>query len=439
MLGFRSLKRDRAGSVALIVAVCFTMLTIAAGAALEFARFEKRRQVLQNAADSAALAAAGELGVAGAEAYIKGLAESTAIDLADPPDKKLISATASVLTDRSQVEVHLTERMKILFADALKMDFATITVTSVAERSRSKRICLLTLDERRSNTLRFHQNATVSASGCGLFANSEGPSSVNIGVGVVVEAGLICARGGVANHGRMVRGVVQSGCPTLRDPLASRRAPRTGRCTKEHLKIDGLYTPEYHLTPGVYCGGLNIYNGANVTLESGIYVIRDGPLIVTLHASITGQNVGFYFEGSGAGIYFGQHSTIDLSAPKDGEMSGLLFFEDRSLGWRPEAAMGGEDKPPPPPPPGSPPMRLYRIRSDNARNLLGTIYLPVGRLLIQSDKPIADRSAYTIIVAQQVDIYDGPTLYLNSDYSSTDIRVPQGLGDAIKAQTTLVR
>ena len=84
-------------------------------------------------------------------------------------------------------------------------------------------------------------------------------------------------------------------------------------------------------------------------------------------------------------------------------------------------------------------MRTYRIISDNARNLLGTIYLPAGRLVVDAKKPIADRSAYTIIVAKQVELFDGPNLYLNTNYSATDVPVPQGVGPTTPRAVSLVQ
>ncbi len=73
-------------------------------------------------------------------------------------------------------------------------------------------------------------------------------------------------------------------------------------------------------------------------------------------------------------------------------------------------------------------MRTYRIVSDNARKMLGTIYLPVGRVVIDASKPVADQSAYTVVVAQQVNLYEGPNLYLNASYGATSVPVPPGVG-----------
>jgi hypothetical protein len=72
--------------------------------------------------------------------------------------------------------------------------------------------------------------------------------------------------------------------------------------------------------------------------------------------------------------------------------------------------------------------REHKILSDNARTLLGTIYMPQGRLIIDASKPIADKSAYTVLVVRQIDLHAGPNLFLNSDYSATDVPVPKGVG-----------
>ena len=73
-------------------------------------------------------------------------------------------------------------------------------------------------------------------------------------------------------------------------------------------------------------------------------------------------------------------------------------------------------------------MRTYRILSDNARTMLGTIYLPAGRLVIDASRPVADQSAYTVIVAQQINLYEGPNLVLNANYGATSVPVPKGVG-----------
>ena len=76
----------------------------------------------------------------------------------------------------------------------------------------------------------------------------------------------------------------------------------------------------------------------------------------------------------------------------------------------------------------APHLRQQKILSDNARNFLGTIYMPKGEIIIDALKPIADKSAYTVLVVQQLHLYSGPNLILNSNYSATNVPVPMGVG-----------
>ncbi|MBY0258710.1 TadG family pilus assembly protein [Methylobacterium sp.] len=120
---------------------------------------------------------------------------------------------------------------------------------------------------------------------------------------------------------------------------------------------------------------------------------------------------------------------LDPLAPGAGIMAGLLIFEDRwalpgLLSLLPLNGKGLAKLAPN----GVAVLRACRIISDNARTLLGTIYLPVGRLIIDSKRPVADESAYTVIIARMIDLYDGPNLMPNARYDSTDIPVPDGVG-----------
>ena len=181
-------------------------------------------------------------------------------------------------------------------------------------------------------------------------------------------------------------------------------------CTYTNLAISGGAAT---LTPGVYCGGLHISDGASITLLPGVYVIKDGSFIVDSAATVSGNGVGFYLTATAPvswtkfpNLYFGTDTHISLSAAATGEMAGVLFFEDRTL---PKGA-------------------LHAILSNDARNLLGTIYLSRGFLGVASSTPVADQSAYTIIVANALLLYGGPELVLNTNYSATAIPVPDGVG-----------
>jgi hypothetical protein len=51
-----------------------------------------------------------------------------------------------------------------------------------------------------------------------------------------------------------------------------------------------------------------------------------------------------------------------------------------------------------------------------------------ARLIIDATKAVADKSAYTVLVVQQLDLYDGPNRILNTDYRASDVPIPEGFG-----------
>lgn len=131
-------------------------------------------------------------------------------------------------------------------------------------------------------------------------------------------------------------------------------------------------------------------------------MIKDGALSVTGEGRLQGKNVGFYLIGDQATIKFSPKTEIELSAPVDGLMAGILFFEDRN------APVG----------------RTHMIRSNNAREMVGTVYLSRGVLIVDTTKRVADQSAYTAIIARRLKLFSGPHLTLNTDYDDTDVPVP---------------
>ena len=218
-----------------------------------------------------------------------------------------------------------------------------------------------------------------------------------------MTASTICSAGGFSGPVSSFMPRAVSDCPSFKDPLAGRSVPPvSAKCTEKARKIDGVSTT---LEPGTYCGGLTIANKANVTLAPGIYVIKDGPFEVGTKSTLTGTGVGLYFTGENSSIRFKNESNITLRAPVSGPMAGLLVFSDRAQAATTE----------------------YVINSENARVLVGTIYLPNGHLVIDSPKTVGDLSEYTAVVAREVEFRRGSVVF-NTDYGRTDVPVPEGIG-----------
>jgi hypothetical protein len=306
---------------------------------------------------------------------------------------------------------------------------SVVKVQATAKLNGMMPLCLLALDRSAPATIDLEESSLMTATGCMVYSNSKHRSGLQAKDSAMVRAGLICSAGGAPRGGSAdLTPRPETDCPQLDDPLRSRSAPAIGACQHDDMVASG---GAQTLQPGVYCHGLKITNGAEVTLAKGIYIIKDGPLIVDRGASISGDDVSIVLTGRKANLVFDADSTINLTASRDGPLAGLLIFDD------PSGASAPAIPPYALPIPllgdllgallGAPP-REHKILSDNAHTLHGTIYMPKGRLIIDASKPIAEKSAYTVLVVQRIDLHAGPNLILNSDYSASDVPVPKGVG-----------
>jgi Flp pilus assembly protein TadG len=421
----RALTRCNAGGVLNLFGLVTPILLMGIAAAVDYGTFERGRSRLQAQVDAAAIAAAREMQLAQTNtSRIAAVAENF-VRNGEPQ----ATVTTRVDTTALSVTVSATETYEPKIGKYFWAKAPTITATATAKLSGTMPLCLLALDPKAPATLELEESAMMTASGCMVYSNSKNPGGLQAKDEATLKAGLVCTAGGKAKTSRAtVTPEPVTDCPVMTDPLKSRTPPSDTTCRFNNTVISGIVQT---LQPGVYCGGLKITNAADVTLASGVFIIKDGPLIVDKGATLRGANVGFYLTGPGSNLTFAADSTISLSAPKDGPLAGLLIFDDptgaSALAIPPYALpipligglVGALLKGPP---------REHKILSDNARMLLGTIYMPHGRLIIDANKPIADKSAYTVLVVQRIDLHSGPNLILNSDYSATDVPVPPGVG-----------
>ncbi|MGY2048833.1 pilus assembly protein TadG-related protein [Methylobacterium sp. JK268] len=538
----------RGGNVALILGVAAPVLFGLVGVAVDYASWRAHTQTLQQAADAAALAAMSDMQIAAATAErIQAVAEQQVraqVPIRDG-DGPLTVRTQAV--SRSQeggdfvptplgsdsapptgVTVTLSQRKRAVMSRMVTPQLTDIVVTATAETFGTVKVCVVALDPAGEAALGLTDRAQVSAGNCSIYALSTSGAGLRADASSQVTALKTCTVGGYGGSSGNYRPTPITRCPPIRDPLAARIAPAVGGCKERKTVV--IRNETRLLAPGTYCGGLVIGPGAVVTLSPGIYIMKDGPLVVgppdtetramvgtatasatsststsssslafdgtatasvsaggaTVNASasasgasvsagvggvsagfgfgsgcgsaslpllgtlgqtcssgtappsnsdststttssrsssetvalpagsLKGSEVGFYFTGAVDAdpdgvvrpVNFMQDSTVTLTAPKSGDMAGLLFHEDRS------AAAGHE----------------FRVGSDNARRLVGTIYLPEGTFAVRTNQIVADQSEYTAIVARRIALAKAPNLVVNADYGKSDIPVPKGLG-----------
>lgn len=403
-------KQNTSGNVALSTAIMAIPLMAAAGVAIDYSMLTYKQTQLQNAADAAALSTAKELGLLNSDdTVIKNQAKNYFSNNVNSANTiKNTDIDVEISNDRKEVKLNLAYTWSPFILQYINSAALPIKVSSTAALAGTGKVCVVVLEETNRYAINITRNASMQANDCGVYSNSNHTRGVRVANDGTLNASVICSSGGF-------RGAKQSSfeptpivdCPRIKDPLANREPPPRGVCMYSRVRLsDG----EHELSPGTYCNGLHISGTAKVKLKPGVYVIRGGRFDVTDQASLEGENVGFYLAGKSTRLVFRKQTSISLTAPKDGPMAGILFFENRNA-----------DR-----------IEEHKITSDDARLLLGTIYLPNGTLRVDSEAPIADKSAYTAIIVRSLRLDEGPTLYLNSDYTASDVPVPDGLdgGDA---------
>ncbi|MEQ1714915.1 MAG: TadE/TadG family type IV pilus assembly protein [Hyphomicrobium sp.] len=401
----RLLRDDRA-SIAVKFAMTMPVMLAMVGGAMDYGLLSRDKARLQSAADAAAKAAALEFTMIDVSKHdVTTLTQGIVMGMiranSDAEAASSIRVIARAQTTPLGVTVDATQVFKGAFG-LFDSKIPPITVRSVARIVGKPNICVLALDREADGTIELWTKARLTAQNCAVYSNSSSPSGIKSKNNAMLSATMTCSVGGRDGVKGNFSPEPITDCPVFDDPLASRPAPSIGGCTATNTK---LVSVSQTLTPGVYCGGIEISGSSQVVLDPGVYIIKDGPLLVTDSAALSGEGVGFYLTGSGARFQFDGNTTISLAAPESGQLAGLLFFEARDQ-------VG---------------TITHEINSDNARKLLGTIYLPVGGLKIDAKKPIADQSAYTAIVARTLRLNSGPDLVLNTNYHLSTVPVPEGI------------
>lgn len=130
--------------------------------------------------------------------------------------------------------------------------------------------------------------------------------------------------------------------PVLPDPYAGLAGPDPGTLTTRNGTPSSpskltISSGNVTLQPGVYWGGIDIKNSASVTMASGIYYIGGGGLTVKDSASLNGPNVMIYntnapnggAEGAYKAINFSTTGSVTLGPMTSGGFAGMVIFQDR--------------------------------------------------------------------------------------------------------------
>ncbi len=139
-------------------------------------------------------------------------------------------------------------------------------------------------------------------------------------------------------------------------------------------------------------------NGGTATLNPGIYIIRDMPLVVNSGGKLLGNNVMLFFMGKEGRLVLNSDSTLNLSGRTSGTYQGMLFFQSRD------------------------PITLqtppFLVNSSGSMKTEGTIYMPNGSMMFNDSGVTNLTSAYTVIIIRHLQLNSLAKVIVNTDYFS---------------------
>lgn len=330
--------RDRSGNYATIFALLTPALIGFAGLSTEGGMWLYQHQTLQGAADSAALSAATLYtlnsskdpnaqadAVVATYGYTAGV-NGTTVTVNRPP------ASGNYKSNPKAVEVIVSISQQRFLSAIYSSAPITIKGRAVALAGDNGNGCVLSLNHSASGSITSKGTSNIDLNGCSIYDNSNSSTALTNGGSATIEADAVNIVGGLSSSSGIstTRGINQ-GVSAIADPYASVNPPAFSGCDHNNLSIKTTAT----ISPGVYCNGLQLNAGANVTLNPGIYYLDRGTFQVNGGATLSGTGVTIVFTSSTGSNYatasINGGATLNLTAPSTGPTAGIVVYGSRNM------------------------------------------------------------------------------------------------------------
>lgn len=306
----------------------------AAGLGAEAAFWSFRQRALQQITDAAAFAGGTEYMTGGNQSAITDAVDNSlstngfrselgSYEVESPPSSGPFAGEEAVWV--------ATEESWPRYFTALFFEGAvTLRANATAELQQGLRACMLALHQTASAAIDISGSTTVTLNGCSIMSNSSANDALAVGGSGTLIASCAGAHGGVDADGGMTLTDCDSARERMRrmaDPYADVPEPAVSGACKSPTTFAGPSGSVHNVTPGRYCGGMNILRTVN--FAPGVYIIDGGTLSATSTAQLNGAGVTFFLT-NGARLDINGQARLNLTAPTTGTYAGLLFFADRS-------------------------------------------------------------------------------------------------------------
>jgi len=300
------------------------------------------------------------------------------------------------------VEVIVAQAQPTFFMRVGGFNSVNVASRAVASIVGSASGCIYVMDPTDPDTYSATGTITVnSACGIKVDSNNTAKGAFKDNGGACTDATVIAVVGSVDVDSCSQPPTPTTGVAPFSDPLSYLQPPTYSGCDQNNTHINKDTT----LNPGVYCGGIQVSSGVNVTLNSGLYVLNGGGFKMSGGGSLIGSTSGVMFYNTGtASNGINKYGTIDIEGVNNttliasntntnGMIAGILFFDDRNASTY-----------------ISNPVNI--ITGNTNANISGALYFPSSSLQYAGGTA---QSTYTIVVAWQFSVV-GNSVF-NDNYS----------------------
>jgi hypothetical protein len=247
-----------------------------------------------------------------------------------------------------------------------------------------------------SDTLKLDDRAQLTAPDCLVHSNN----AIKVEDAALLSASL--AQAVQSAEGRIDPEALV-GAERVNDPFRRlTMSTPVGRCDPDpgRFKKTGLLA----ITRGRYCGTIVVGDGQTLRLSPGEYYFEQGGI------SLVGTGA---LEGTDVVLFFDKNSKLEVKDQARVSLEGR-----RTTQWAGFLVVAARDN-----------TNDFVIWADNVEKLLGTVYLPAAKLLIDGSTKVAAQSDWTVVVAEEVEVKGSATLVINAQYARSGVPVPPGVGD----------
>ena len=423
-------KQDTSGQFGVVFALLAVPLVAISTLALDHSFAQKERARLSNALDNTALASI----------LNQTLSEDERADYANTFFKQFFDESQNIdlkvlESGNNRVSLVAETNVPTTVASIIGKKNFTVNDTAVSELTEGAVVCMLALDPDGEHSFEVTQGAQFQANTCSVQVNSTHKHAAVVHNGSRAMAKDFCISGGVET----VYGVdgqdkflpfANTDCSMIPDPYQHRRIPAPGACldaktldeTLNHwhasifepfeyvdgssgvpqtIRVDGGVT----LQPGTYCGGLSL-DAKNITFLPGEYIIKDGPLFFGLGTRAFGEDVTFIFAGNEASLQITGGADVNLSAPRKGDLGGLVFAQYTETRLGADAHL---------------PNAKSVITAGGNLRLVGTAYLPEHKVIFNGGSISAAQAPATSFIAYQILLDEAAKINIAVDHQQAGL------------------